>query len=281
MDFKDKEYKEISPTAIVTSYPRTFTDIPYEKEIYKWLENHCKESTTLYKNLAPELEARYKQINKLLDESQIKQVIEIAAGYSSRGLIYSQKGYNYIEMDLEGVSKNKKDLLNAIKSDIPSNLKIVTGNALKKDDFNKCKQYLNENEPVAIINEGLLRYLTFEEKRIVAKNIFEILSKYGGIWITSDVTPKKFIASQNEALKGFNNNVTTITSRNNLDNRFEDIDHVKEFFGEIGFEVTEVHKFNEVKSELYSINELNIIDEKIEQTLEDAINVVMKIKNNK
>ena len=278
MDFKDKEYEEISPTAIVTSYPRTFTDIPYEKEIYNWLENHCKESTTLYKNLAPELEARYKQINKLLDKSGIKQVIEIAAGYSSRGLIYSQKGYNYIEMDLEGVSKNKKDLLNTINSNIPTNLKIVTGNALSKDDFNKCKEYLNKNEPVAIINEGLLRYLTFEEKRIVAENIYEILSKYGGIWITSDVTPKKFIVSQNRALKGFNNNVTTITSRNNLDNRFEDIEHVKEFFGEIGFEVAEVHKFNEVKNESYSINELNIIDEKIEQTLEDAINVVMKVK---
>ena len=281
MDFKDKEYEEISPTAIVTSYPRTFTDIPYEKEIYNWLENHCKESTTLYKNLAPELEARYKQINKLLDKSGIKQVIEIAAGYSSRGLIYSQKGYNYIEMDLEGVSKNKKDLLNTINSNIPTNLKIVTGNALSKDDFNKCKEYLNKNEPVAIINEGLLRYLTFEEKRIVAENIYEILSKYGGIWITSDVTPKKFIVSQNRALKGFNNNVTTITSRNNLDNRFEDIEHIKEFFGEIGFEVAEVHKFNEVKNELYSINKLNIIDEKINQTLEDAINVVMKIKDNK
>ena len=278
MDFKDKEYEEISPTAIVTSYPRTYTDIPYEKEIYNWLEKHCKKSTTLYKNLAPELEARYKQINKLLDESQIKQVIEIAAGYSSRGLIYSQKGYNYIEMDLEGVSNNKKNLLNEIKTNIPSNLKIVTGNALKKDDFNKCTEYLKENEPVAIINEGLLRYLTFEEKKIVAENIYEILSKYVGIWITSDVTPKKFIVSQNRALKGFNNNVTTITSRNNLDNRFEDIEHIKEFFGEIGFEVAEIHKFSEVKNELYSINELNIIDEKIEQTLEDAINVVMKVK---
>ena len=150
MDFKDKEYEEISPTAIVTSYPRTFTDIPYEKEIYNWLENHCKESTTLYKNLAPELEARYKQINKLLDKSGIKQVIEIAAGYSSRGLIYSQKGYNYIEMDLEGVSKNKKDLLNTINSNIPTNLKIVTGNALSKDDFNKCKEYLNKIVSVKI-----------------------------------------------------------------------------------------------------------------------------------
>ena len=27
----DKDYKTISPTAIVTSYPRIFTDIPYEK----------------------------------------------------------------------------------------------------------------------------------------------------------------------------------------------------------------------------------------------------------
>ena len=28
----DKDYEEISSTAIVTSYPRTFTDIPYEKK---------------------------------------------------------------------------------------------------------------------------------------------------------------------------------------------------------------------------------------------------------
>ena len=29
-------YESISPTAILTAYPRMFTDIPYEKEIYKW-----------------------------------------------------------------------------------------------------------------------------------------------------------------------------------------------------------------------------------------------------
>lgn len=128
------------------------------------------------------------------------------------------------------------------------------------------------------INEGLLRYLTFDEKRQVAQNIYELLSKYGGFWITSDVTPKKFIESQNNALKDFNKNVSNITPRNNLNDRFEDINHVKEFFGNIGFEVLEVHKFSEVKEELYSINELNIIDNKIEQTLEDAIVVIMKIK---
>ena len=273
----DKEYEEISPTAIVTSYPRIFTDIPYEKEIYHWLESNCHKEVTLNKMLAPEIEARYKLINKLLDQSNSKQVLELAAGYSSRGLVYSKKGYNYIEMDLEDVSKNKQKLLKSIVQDIPEHLKIVHGNALRKSDFNKCEDYFDKNESITIINEGLLRYLTFDEKRIVAENIYDLLSKYNGIWITSDVTPKKFIQSQNQALQNFNKNVSSITSRNNLNDRFEDIEHVKEFYGNIGFEVVEVHTFNEVIDELYSIHKLNIIDEKIRQTLEDAIVVVMKI----
>ena len=33
----NESFESISPTAIITSYPRVFTDIPYEKEIYDWL----------------------------------------------------------------------------------------------------------------------------------------------------------------------------------------------------------------------------------------------------
>lgn len=40
MEFiNDKDYESVSSTAIVTSYPRTFTDIEYEKNIYNWLSN--------------------------------------------------------------------------------------------------------------------------------------------------------------------------------------------------------------------------------------------------
>ena len=98
MKVNDKDYEEISSTAIVTAYPRTFTDIPYEKEIYNWLKKHCKEEVALYKNMATEIEARYKLTNKLLDKLDIKQILELASGYSFRGLIYSQKGYKYVEM---------------------------------------------------------------------------------------------------------------------------------------------------------------------------------------
>lgn len=33
-------FESISPTAIFITYPRTFTDIPYEKEIYEWLSKN-------------------------------------------------------------------------------------------------------------------------------------------------------------------------------------------------------------------------------------------------
>ncbi len=278
MNINNEDYEEISPTAIVTSYPRTYTDIPYEKDIYNWLKKHCNEDVILNKKLAPEIEARYKLINKLLNKCGIKQVLELAAGYSSRGLIYSKKGYNYVELDLETVSENKKQILQSIEKDIPESLNIVSGNALKNDDFKKLECYFKTDEPIVVINEGLLRYLTFDEKKHVAQNIYNLLSKNGGIWITCDVTPKSFVNSQNNALPELNKKLANITSRNNLNDRFKDINHVRNFFGNIGFEILEVHKFKEVRDELYSINELNIIDSKIEQTLEDAIVVVMKIK---
>ena len=84
-----ENFETISPTAILTSYPRTFTDIPYEKEIYNWLNKNCNKDVNLNKLLAPEIEARYKLIDKLINKSNINQVLELAAGYSSRGLIYS------------------------------------------------------------------------------------------------------------------------------------------------------------------------------------------------
>lgn len=42
-------YEEICPTALVTSYPRIFTDIPHEQEISNWLNMHNLNSTTEYK----------------------------------------------------------------------------------------------------------------------------------------------------------------------------------------------------------------------------------------
>lgn len=271
-----ENFESISPTAIVTSYPRTFTDIPYEKEIYQWLQKNCKNNDVkLNKLLAPEIEARYKLTNKILDDLNIEQVVEIASGYSSRGIIYAQKGYEYIEMDLEEVAKNKVKLLNDIAS-IPNNLHIISGNALNYADFEKCSEFLDKNKEVAIINEGLLRYLTFEEKEIVAKNIYNVLKKHNGVWITCDVTPKKFIEKQNVCLPNFNENLNQVTSRNDLQDRFYDIEHIKSFMSNIGFNNVEIHKFSEMKEQLKSFNIIDV-EENYDKLLDNAIVAVIRI----
>lgn len=269
-------FESISPTAIVSAYPRSFTNIPYEKEIYHWLkENYNDKLAELDKRLAIEIEARYKLINKLLNRSNKRQVIELAAGYTSRGLIYSQEGYNYVEMDLESVVKNKKSAITSF-TEIPSNLNIISGNALNEMDFKKCRIYL-KNEEVAVINEGLLRYLTFEEKRIVAQNVYSLLKEYGGVWITCDVTPKKFIQKQNDFMPEFNSDLNSVTSRNNLNDRFEDVEHIKRFMQEVGFNDIEVHKFIEVKDEISSFENLEVDRNSADGVLESGIVAVIRI----
>ena len=276
MEIKDKDYEEVSLTAFVKAYPRRYTDILYEKEINDWIENNCRIDVVLNKELAPEIEARCKLIDRLLDESKIKQVLELAGGYSSRGLRYSNNGYEYVEMDLPGIISKKKEIIEGIGLE-KTTLNLVCGNALRSEDFTFACSNFDDGE-VAIINEGLLRYLSFAEKKIVAENIYGVLKEHGGVWITSDVTPKKFIEVQDNAIPEFNKNLSNVTSRNSLGDRFEDINHVKDFFGKIGFDVLEVHPFSELRDNLYSVNEYGIISENIETTLERAIVVIMKVR---
>ena len=133
------------------------------------------------------------------------------------------------------------------------------------------------SEPVAVINEGLLRYLTFQEKRIVAKNVYNLLSEFGGVWITCDVTPKKFIEKQNVCLPDFNKNLNQVTSRNDLQDRFNDIEHIKSFMMKIGFKNIEIHKFIEMKEQLKSFKILDVVKEEYDELLENAIVAVIKI----
>jgi len=272
----DKEYESIIPTAILTAYPRSLTDIPYAKEMFDELnKEHIAEDLTLDK-LALELEARYKLINKLFMETDIDQVLEVAAGYSTRGLDFvANRKINYVELDLKEVADKKKRLISEIVP-IPNDLHILGGNALNYDDFNKCARFFDRGKELAIIGEGLMRYLDFEEKKILAENIKKTLSEYGGVWITGDVSPKNFLTNQDESMPSLNKNINNLSSRNNSNWRFEDEEHVREFFEKIGFSL-EFHYYNEVKNELTSPKKLNLTSDEVDKTVDSGIVAVMRV----
>lgn len=89
-------YEYISPTAWLVAYQRTLSDIPLSVEIFDELQAIVKQTRaaseieSLEKLKSPELtpvwEARFKIVNHLLKVYHPDQVLEIAAGFSPRGL---------------------------------------------------------------------------------------------------------------------------------------------------------------------------------------------------
>ena len=66
IDMKYASFESTIPTAILTAYPRIFTDIPYSNEIYKELEKRTIVTEDLKNQLlAVELESRYKLMDKI------------------------------------------------------------------------------------------------------------------------------------------------------------------------------------------------------------------------
>lgn len=277
-------YNRIIPTAYLTAYPRTFTDIPYSKEIFAALQQvRQEEGRSILGNdlkvprLAPELEARYKLINKLLQQFRANQVLELAAGLSTHGLVMAgETGNKYIELDLPDMITMKHKLLNRIAT-VPTNLQLIPGNALRLTDLSKAITVFNLARPLTIINEGLLRYLSFPEKSQVANNIHMLLKRFGGMWITSDVTPRKFLATQDRVTQpGMNGHIIKMTGKDYTNNMFDDEAHVTRFFGEHGFTV-EMHHFNEVQEELTSPIALGISPEETQSLLGTGTVAVMRI----
>ena len=286
----EDSFTKIIQTAWLTAYPRIFSDIPLSAEIFQELEQSKKaqgddEVPEEFKvpKLAPELEARYKLVNRLLAENNSHQIFEIASGLSPRGFIMSQNpSIEYVELDLAQMIDEKRKIMEALiaqsKLTPASNLRLLAGNALDPNDLTRATAHFKKDQPIAVINEGLLRYLSFPEKTIVAKNIYTLLKTYGGVWITPDITLRKLLETQNEiTMPGKNKRIAELTSKNIDQNRFENEGQARAFFEKMGFSV-ERHGLNEVTSELFSPNRLNIASDEVESMIGPAVVFVMKVR---
>ncbi|MFT5281013.1 MAG: O-methyltransferase involved in polyketide biosynthesis [Flavobacteriaceae bacterium] len=272
--------KSISDTAWVTPYSRTFSDIPYAKEIFEIMEN-LKEADKRFTSedinidIFPKLEGRYKIVNHLLKEFNSHQILEIAPGFSPRGLELTDNSDTlFVEMDLPDIAKEKQIIIDTIyKSNTKHpNLYLENGNAFEFSDFQKATLHFEQNKPISIICEGFLRYLNFEEKTLVAQNIFKVLKKFNGIWITPDISIRSTLNSNNLNYRKRDERIKELTGVDLDQNLFADESEAKKFFEEFGFSV-ERHTFDEVS------NQISCTKENVQKTLSTGIAFVMKIKN--
>jgi O-methyltransferase involved in polyketide biosynthesis len=275
-------FERTSATAWMTAYRRAFSDIRYAKEFSEELERRrlARGDAELPEGLrgtatAPLLESRYKILEKLVRESAVDQIFELASGFSPRGLA-STEGTSvlYVELDLPGVIAQKVEVASRIKA-LPTNLHFEPGSVLERKDLDKGTRHLDSSKPVAMIHEGLLRYLDFNEKRVVANSVRAILTRFRGVWITPDITLREILRQENKVATGQNEGIDRLTGITTGRNAFDSEAHAKTFFEGCGFAV-EVRRDLEVEADLVSPRRLGIPPTQVHAMLASAVAFVMR-----
>lgn len=286
-------HERISVTAWRVAYRRTLSDIPFSAEIFEEVQKIMRRTRSAAEleqldqltqpDITPIFEARFKLVNRLLKEEKARQILEIASGFSPRSLALARDpAVEYSEMDLPGLMSEKRSVFDELirQAKIPRypNVHLNAGNALAMEDLLGAVKPFLRNEHIAVVNEGLLRYLTFEEKAIVARNVRELLRLFGGTWITPDLSlrPQSAFGLSGESRREQFARIERMTGIDVDKNYFENEDAARVFFEECGFRI-ERHSFMEIADELVSPQRLQLSSEQVEKEIGRLAVFVMKL----
>lgn len=230
--------------------------------------------------LAPELEARYRLLDQLLLEKEAKhnQFLELASGFSPRGVLFSQRAttQSYVELELAQTIEMKQDIFQRLKQveriTLSPKLHLLKGNALNPQSFEAATTFFQPQTQLLVCNEGLLRYLTFSEKRIAALNILRLLGKFEGYWITSDLTTETVL--KKPVLN--HNKIERQLKQSYQQNCFRDLAEAQRFFESVGFEVVEQRPFLEMQFSLVTPARLGWTAEEVTAALSGYTFFVMR-----
>lgn len=264
-ELQKSDFDKISPTAFITSLARQFTGIPYSKELAGLVTEQR------VKNLPLILESRYRAVNRAAAGFPITQILELASGFLPRGLEFSSDpAITFIESDLPEMIRHKELLIQKMGEE-RSNLHYAEIDAAARPNRipGKIREFFKAKQPVMILCEGLLMYLSKDEKKELCLNVRETLEHYGGVWITPDFSTTIGLnqsVKNNPALQQRMDSLKNLTGRSLPENAFETIEEAREFVKNAGFQIREYEMIN-VIDELSCIEILNLDIEFVKNVL--------------
>ncbi len=190
---------------------------------------------------APILEVRYKSVAETIRKLRMTQVLELASGFSLRGLAVTQDPkITYVESDLEELTHEKTSLVADLRWQYQladhGNLHSVTADALDRSQLRSAAKSFRRNRPIAVVNEGLLQYLSATEMATVARNIRDLLMEFDGVWITPDFSLKQDVKDVSEQQRRFRRAVAAATERTLYNNAFDSDEQLLAFFDGLGLQ---------------------------------------------
>jgi O-methyltransferase involved in polyketide biosynthesis len=277
---EDYIHNKISPLAKCVAYLRTFSDVPFSREIAHssdakkaFLETFGND-TKLLSRAAPLVEARYKAVDYLLMQHSVRNILEIASGLSPRGLAFTQDSrVQFVEADLGDIIQQKEIMARNIIRDSGvqhvNNLHFITANALNKEELMNALGSFEIAKKMAVVHDGFLPYLTRDEKSRFASYVRTILSIHGGLWIHADVSMKtryKEVLKEQGVLKSAMHTISVLIDRDMETNAFEDEEDATTFFKGCGFRVERI-PLSSIVGELSSAKKLRVSDDEVRNLL--------------
>ncbi|MFN8575307.1 MAG: class I SAM-dependent methyltransferase [Candidatus Sericytochromatia bacterium] len=188
------------------------------------------------------LEPRHRAIDYfMLTKFSYKQIIELACGFSPRGMTFAENPeFTYIESDLPDIINTKKVKVEEVyknKKLKRNNHKFIESDVFSDNLKEKFLPLLNKNEKTVVITEGLTIYYDMEHLKTIFKNICNLLkASGGGVYITD-------IYHEEDLKRNFFNNKVMSYAVKFLRTEFRsDIDNSEEgesFLRECGFDYVE------------------------------------------
>jgi len=278
-------HAKISHTANGPALFRTYADIPLSKEILaaaKLLSGgeEIPGREALLK-LVPFFEARYRFTDRVLRESGIKQIFEHAAGLTPRSLMFGMKNSDArcVEIDLPGEIEIKRNVVEILIEQgtiiRPTNVWFESGNVTDMVALATASRHFR-NEPIAIVNEGLDRYLCLFERGLKLRHNHDLLSHFGGIYVTTDIPTKPGMAAINKVLgRDGESELEEKLGFKMSEHYFENVEEADRFYNRQHFDV-KVHSLAEMMGELASPNNLGLNLLEVEEMLRSLYAFVLR-----
>ncbi|MGN1184825.1 MAG: STAS domain-containing protein [Oliverpabstia sp.] len=130
------------------------------------------------------IECRYESLTRLIKESGIKNVFDIACGYTPRALTVKKMGLDYIGLDVPVVAEQMAAFAAKLFPQT-SHPVYIGGDATNAASLDEAAEKM-EGE-LFITSEGLLQYLSKNELIQMIQGIRKLLLKHGGAWYSSDM----------------------------------------------------------------------------------------------
>lgn len=205
------EFEMVSYTAYTSLHWLKEAGVPEAKEYAKAIGSRAlldKDAIPDYKTLAPINyfchEMRYAALNQYIDENGYKNVMDIACGFSPRGLVMAREGKHFIAVELDAVAVAGNGYLQKCLGD--DEKKLASYEAIDATDKQAMLAAADKmNGKICVVIDGLMMYLSNDEQAKVLQNIKAILQKHGGCLVTADFVARDFITQAAVTMYGEKN----------------------------------------------------------------------------